>query len=190
MRGKGGITATNLRTISAQIKETWGAARQHQIAAWEGYLRVGALLVSAREQLPGDREFGRWFAEQELDFTSQWGRRLMLVARDEAKVRPLLESALSTGDVPGVDRMLAMLHEPNALSVDERSELARCEEVIERGLQPFMEAAEALTEMRDQRLYRSTHPTFEALCRERWGWSAEEVTEMLEMAELVKEATR
>lgn len=44
------------------------------------------------------------------------------------------------------------------------------ETVIERGQVTFIEVGRALMEIRDRRLYRETHATFEAYCRERWGW--------------------
>lgn len=48
--------------------------------------------------------------------------------------------------------------------------LAELETVIERGQQTFVEVGNALAEIRDQRLYKETHATFEAYCRERWGF--------------------
>src|SRR5512139_3559133 len=45
------------------------------------------------------------------------------------------------------------------------------EKIIEQGQQTFIEVGRALMEIRDQRLYRGTHATFEAYCRERWGWT-------------------
>lgn len=54
---------------------------------------------------------------------------------------------------------------PSTLSLPE------LERVIERGQQTFIEVGRALLEIRDRRLYRETHTTFEAYCRERWGWS-------------------
>ena len=53
---------------------------------------------------------------------------------------------------------------PSTLSLPE------LERVIERGQQTFIEVGRALLEIRDRRLYRETHATFEAYCRERWGW--------------------
>jgi len=49
--------------------------------------------------------------------------------------------------------------------------LAECEAVIERGLATFLEVGQALLCIRDERLYRESHGTFEAYCRERWGMS-------------------
>jgi phage N-6-adenine-methyltransferase len=47
--------------------------------------------------------------------------------------------------------------------------LEQCESVIERGLNTFVEVGSALMEIRDSRLYQTTHATFEDYCRERWG---------------------
>ncbi len=58
-----------------------------------------------------------------------------------------------------------------ALVKSERAELARLEGLIERGMTTFVEVGNALREIRDARLYRASHATFEAYCRERWEWS-------------------
>lgn len=62
---------------------------------------------------------------------------------------------------------------PNELSLTdrERDELARLEIVIEQGLDTFYEVGQALLHIRDTRLYRETHSTFEDYCRERWDIS-------------------
>jgi uncharacterized coiled-coil protein SlyX len=57
------------------------------------------------------------------------------------------------------------------LSDDEVDELQRCEAIIERGLKTFFEVGAALLRVRDLRLYRIDHPTFEAYCQERWDFS-------------------
>ena len=49
--------------------------------------------------------------------------------------------------------------------------LGECEAVIERGLKTFCEVGEALLAIRDGRLYRITHSTFEDYCREKWDIS-------------------
>lgn len=56
-----------------------------------------------------------------------------------------------------------------ALTHDEQCELKQCEETIERGLHTFHEVGAALLVVRDKRLYRKSHRTFEEYCRERWG---------------------
>lgn len=51
---------------------------------------------------------------------------------------------------------------------DERKALNEAEAAIEDGLASFVKVGEALADVRDRRLYRSSHPTFEAYCRDRW----------------------
>lgn len=57
------------------------------------------------------------------------------------------------------------------LTVADRAELGRYERVIERGLMSFMEVGTALIAIRDGKLYRGTHGTFEDYCQQRWGIS-------------------
>ncbi|MDJ0594883.1 MAG: hypothetical protein QNJ72_33720 [Pleurocapsa sp. MO_226.B13] len=57
--------------------------------------------------------------------------------------------------------------ERNQLSVDEERDRLHLERKVERA---FYEAGMALKELRDRRLYRSTHKTFESYCRERFGY--------------------
>jgi hypothetical protein len=59
----------------------------------------------------------------------------------------------------------------NELAIAERERLVELEEVVERGLQTFVEVGSALREIRDARLYRETHETFAAYLDERWGIS-------------------
>ena len=48
------------------------------------------------------------------------------------------------------------------------SRLEELETVIERGV---VDVGVALLEIRDNRLYRENHSTFNDYCRKRWGWS-------------------
>lgn len=54
------------------------------------------------------------------------------------------------------------------LSYEEERDRLHLERKVERA---FYEAGRALRELRDRRLYRSTHKTFEAYCQERFGFS-------------------
>jgi N6-adenosine-specific RNA methylase IME4 len=56
-----------------------------------------------------------------------------------------------------------------ALSIIERDELVRQEEIIERGLKTFVDVGLALMGIRDGKLYREQYGTFEVYCQERWG---------------------
>ena len=60
--------------------------------------------------------------------------------------------------------------------------LAECEETIARGVRGYVEAGEALRTIRDARLYRETHGTFEDYCRERWGWERAHAYRLIESA--------
>jgi hypothetical protein len=55
------------------------------------------------------------------------------------------------------------------ITIEESRDLVRLEKVIEGGLQTFMEVGAALAEIRDRRLYRIEHKTFEAYCRDKWS---------------------
>jgi hypothetical protein len=80
------------------------------------------------------------------------------------------------------------LTNPNPGPVARRS-LADCEAVIERGLGTFMEVGTALAEIRDQGLYRDTHGTFEAYCRERWGLSRKRAYDLMGATAAVAEVS-
>lgn len=71
------------------------------------------------------------------------------------------------------------------LSLAETTELARCELLIERGLSTFVEVGEALLRIRDGRLYRETHRTFEDYCRERWDLKRQRAYELMQASEIV-----
>lgn len=55
------------------------------------------------------------------------------------------------------------------LDVAERARLQELESIVENGLQIFYEVGKALDEIREQKLYRETHKSFEAYCREKWA---------------------
>lgn len=57
--------------------------------------------------------------------------------------------------------------------------LAECEATIERSVRSYIEAGEALRTIRDGRLYRETHGTFEDYCRERWGWTRDRAYQLI-----------
>jgi len=54
------------------------------------------------------------------------------------------------------------------LSVAEKSRLDELTGVVDRHLKSFMEVGRALSEIRDARLYRNTHESFEEFCKEKW----------------------
>jgi len=65
------------------------------------------------------------------------------------------------------------------LTPEEERERHRLELRVESA---FFEAGKALTQLRDQKLYRSTHKTFEAYCQERFGFSRRHPYRLIEAA--------
>jgi hypothetical protein len=71
----------------------------------------------------------------------------------------------------------------------EQSELAECEAAIERNLSVFYETGQALQKIRDERLYRVTHETFEQYCKERWDMSKAYANRTIEASLIVANLT-
>lgn len=70
------------------------------------------------------------------------------------------------------------------LPPDPSPRLAHMEGIIERGLTTFVEVGRSLMAIRDERLYRESHATFETYCKERWGWSHRHANRTIEAAEV------
>jgi hypothetical protein len=73
------------------------------------------------------------------------------------------------------------------LSAPEKVTLVDCEAVIERGVRTFVEVGTALAQIRDGRLYRDTHATFEAYCEQRWELKRQRAYELMGAASVVSE---
>jgi hypothetical protein len=56
---------------------------------------------------------------------------------------------------------------------------------LERGMGTFVEVGNALLRIRDERLYRASHKTFELYCRERWGMSKRHANRLVASTEVV-----
>jgi hypothetical protein len=67
----------------------------------------------------------------------------------------------------------------------ETDRLSICEKVIEHGLATFVEVGDALLTIRDNRLYRGEYATFDAYCKERWGFSRQRAHQLTDAAEVV-----
>lgn len=72
-----------------------------------------------------------------------------------------------------------------SLTTVEVIELARNEEIVERGLNTFVEVGQALMIIRDNHLYRQSYSTFEDYCRERWGIKRQRAYELMDAAKVV-----
>lgn len=64
----------------------------------------------------------------------------------------------------------------------EAARLAELEAVVTNGLNTFVAVGRALAEIRDGRLYRTTHGTFEAYCERQWNLSRPRAYQLIEAA--------
>jgi hypothetical protein len=67
----------------------------------------------------------------------------------------------------------------------ESARLTDLEQVVDRGLQTFVEVGAALAEIRDSRLYRESHATFEEYCRGRWDLGRSHAYRLIDSAAVV-----
>jgi hypothetical protein len=58
---------------------------------------------------------------------------------------------------------------PSNLTLQESARLRQLERIVEAGLEGFLKVGAALAEIRDNRLYRSTHERWSDYCLDRWG---------------------
>ncbi len=63
--------------------------------------------------------------------------------------------------------------------------LFELETIIKEGLKTFVEVGNALMEIRDSKMYRETHGTFEDYCKERWNISRPRAYQLISSAKTV-----
>ena len=71
------------------------------------------------------------------------------------------------------------------LAVTEQHKLEEYETVIERGLNTFVDVGNALAQIRDGKLYRQTHSTFEEYCQQRWNLERRQAYRLMDAASVV-----
>lgn len=74
-----------------------------------------------------------------------------------------------------------------SLCHDEQQELEDQERIIEQGMQTFWQVGQALKTVRDKRLYRDQHQTFDQYCQTRWGLGRQYAYRMIEGAGVVQD---
>ena len=82
--------------------------------------------------------------------------------------------------------LATLLEKYGSLTQADTERLKELESVIERGTKTFIEVGYALAEIRDLRLYRQTHATFEADRAEQWGWTRQRSYQLMNAATVVK----
>lgn len=80
--------------------------------------------------------------------------------------------------------MTIVAYDQTELTTTEQSEFERCEQTIDHLRQAFTDAGAALATIREQRLYREKHPTFEDYCQQRWGFSRVQAHRLIQAAEV------
>jgi len=78
------------------------------------------------------------------------------------------------------------LTESPKLNVVERRELQSLEEIIQRSLNTLIESGSALLSIRDKKLWRESHKSFEAYVRDKWGFEKNYANKIIASSETVK----
>lgn len=71
------------------------------------------------------------------------------------------------------------------LTAIEKSQLTKNESIIEKGLKSFVAVGKALSEIKDDRLYRETHKTFEAYVQQRFGLGRQRAYQIIDASAVV-----
>ncbi|MBD2249164.1 hypothetical protein [Nostoc sp. FACHB-888] len=89
---------------------------------------------------------------------------------------------LAQEDNPATATITVTAIEVPELTEAEQSDRLHLERKVERA---FFEAGKALSELRDRRLYRSTHSTFKEYCKDRFGFERRHPYRLIEAAEVI-----
>ena len=73
-----------------------------------------------------------------------------------------------------------------AMTITEQRELEKLETIIENGRKSFIEVGIALTQIRDSRLYRETHKTFEEYCLKRWQYARRRAYQFIDSVRVIE----
>jgi hypothetical protein len=71
-----------------------------------------------------------------------------------------------------------------SLSAIEKTSLKTLEKVIESGVASFLATGSALKEIRDDRLYRENHKTFESYIKSRWGFEKSRAYQLIAASDI------
>lgn len=79
---EGTVVSETLAVIIVDIRTELAEVNRLAKMATPHYMKVADLLIKAREEFPGDKEFGRWRAEYLPEIKSNWAGRLMQIRQD------------------------------------------------------------------------------------------------------------
>ena len=98
----------------------------------------------------------------------------------------LLNLDIAPSENPATATITVTAVEVPELTEEEQRDRLHLERRVERA---FFEAGKALTELRDRRLYRSTHKTFEEYCRDRFAHSRQQSNYLIAAAGVYENLT-
>lgn len=98
------------------------------------------------------------------------------------KIPKSLPSPASVGQPEDLQTVSVEVIELEELSEEEVRERTHLERKVERA---FYEGGKALQELRDRRLYRSTHKTFEEYCKDRFGFERRHPYRLIDASQVV-----
>jgi hypothetical protein len=116
-------------------------------------------------------------------------RRKKATSAAEINSKPLNNSAneaISVEENPATATITVTAVEVPELTEEEQRDRLHLERRVERA---FFEAGKALMELRDRRLYRSTHKTFEEYCRDRFAHSRQQSNYLIAAASVYENLT-
>lgn len=72
------------------------------------------------------------------------------------------------------------------LTTNEKTSLTQLEKLINANMKSFFEIGLALQKIREEKLYRETHGTFEGYCRDRWEFNRAHAYRLIDSAQVVE----
>ncbi|MBW4458481.1 MAG: hypothetical protein KME55_41185 [Nostoc indistinguendum CM1-VF10] len=112
-------------------------------------------------------------------------KRKKITSASTSESKPLDDQDLeniSVEENPATATINVTAAEISELTEQEQRDRLQLERRVERA---FFEAGKALAELRDRRLYRSTHSTFEEYCKDRFGFERRHPYRLIEAAGVV-----
>ena len=125
---------------------------------------------------------GDWVSLDSPDFPALKGKQLLVDDVDDATAIVCLNGELTEAECHEVPLEALVIE----FSAKEFQRLEVLEAVIGTGLHAFMEVGQALSEIRDSKLYRRTHETFKAYCSEVWDLEERRTYQILEASEIAQ----
>ena len=96
-------------------------------------------------------------------------------------LRDLHSETLTIDLIPNFNEPIEL----SALNSAEQEQLVLCETIIEKGYNTFIEVGNALFEIRNNKLYREKHSTFEDYCKQKWQIKRQRAYELMDAASIV-----